>query len=230
MERQQLQLQRAAFYVQGTTPFAAPATTYPLHHSIPSSSSWQWSQPLPNLHDDVNQRLSLLRGLLPQTPADPAPWQWLLPGTTTVSEQTSSTTTLPAVASKTYGTNRDAAELSSPLPKSDTSEVVGDGVETSSNVVGPWSDRAAALLGDMALPPDIGTEKTSGRGRGKKRRVLPKSKDLPKRPLSAYNIFFQAERKKILSAIPEPHETQCNNNTKKRKIPPHGKIGFESLA
>lgn len=58
-----------------------------------------------------------------------------------------------------------------------------------------------------------------------KKKTWKKPADKPKRPLSAYNLFFQHERNRIVGESPAGAD---GNKRKHRKS--HGKIGFESLA
>ena len=139
-------------------------------------------------------------------------------------------TTSPANGNSKAATQRNQEWPSSPaiLQTTTTSSTVWDTQDdpyAQSGMLGPWSAFSASRLGEMALSatengtlaPASSTKKT------------PKNQDKPKRPLSAYNIFFKEERHRILAEIPDEDAKQ-STSTRKRKKRPHGKIGFESLA
>lgn len=144
-------------------------------------------------------------------------------GTMRTDTSTSTATTQKQVWTTSNNNNDTVTAAATKMPSPSTSSPSAHNDTYAQNgILGPWSVLSASLLGDMALTTENGTLTS-------KKKTKATKDNKPKRPLSAYNIFFKEERNRILERIPDG-DAKKSASTRKRKKRPHGKIGFESLA
>jgi len=107
-----------------------------------------------------------------------------------------------------------------------------------SPVMHPAAALASSILLSQLIPPEECRRrpKKAARTHATSSSRSLTQKDRPKRPLTAYNLFFKEERARLLAEqkgmllSDEQYDHTSDGTKRKRRKTPHGKIGFEEMA
>ncbi|KAG7356482.1 HMG high mobility group box-containing protein [Nitzschia inconspicua] len=172
------------------------------------------------------------------TAAPPPPWSFTVPsknpsGTDILSRNTAPRT--PITQPTTRSTLNPISLMDLPKPVDWASDAEGAPLETSSNLEEQHSSNRHSRVLPGGEDDPVEKQGTKEQVKHKRKRRPPavpwkKPKDMPRRPLSAYNLFFKERREAMMAAAKETETSQSTPSFGRRKSNKSVGIGFANLA